>query len=380
MLKKNILKDKYFNESKQKLHVRRIMIMIIIPALILFFDLVENRNSGAYNLTIAVIVLSLYLITLFIAFLRIGHHRIINHLLLGFYTLFSSTLLFIPNKHPELVLFGFILLPVTAFFLLGLKEGIKWVIGILGLLIAIFILTQFNIVHIAFDDLFIIELIIGYLIISYIIYVIELERDRSEDDLHNILNKNKLLFKEMHHRTKNNMQVMMGLLETQSFKISDPKCQKLFYAHIDRIKAMSYVHENLYTGTSVDEVDMNKYLGEILKNLQTITKHTIISDVEYITLDIKTSMNLGLIVNEAVTNAIEHAYSVGIGRIDVSLKRRGDYIELQIRDYGLGYNPKKGHESLGMTMIEDMSASLPEGKLSIIADEGTTITVSFKEK
>ena len=174
---------------------------------------------------------------------------------------------------------------------------------------------------------------------------------------------------------------MMGLLETQSFKIEDPKCQKMLQAHIDRIKAMAYVHENLYTGASVDKVDMYQYLGEILKNLQKITKHTILTDIDYIMLDTKQSMSIGLLVNEIVSNAIEHAYSVGSEHIDVSLKQHGERYALLIKDYGLGFNTNKEYQSLGMTLVHDLSLSLPNGELHIDTTDGTKIAIYFdKEK
>ena len=143
---------------------------------------------------------------------------------------------------------------------------------------------------------------------------------------------------------------------------------------------MSFVHENLYTGASVDKIDMHKYLGEILDHLQAITRHTLIVDIDYVTMDIKNSMSIGLLVNEAVSNAIEHAYSAGNGRIDVSLKDHGEQCELVIKDYGLGFNKEREFNSLGMTLIEDLSAARPEGELHIDTTQGTLIQVYFTLK
>jgi len=117
-----------------------------------------------------------------------------------------------------------------------------------------------------------------------------------------------------------------------------------------------------------------------LKNLQKITQHTLLIDIDYITLGIKDSISLGLIVNEAVSNAIEHAYSAGIGHIDITLKNNGKQYVLSIKDYGLGFNTEKEYQSLGMTLIEDLSVSLPNGRLEIIVDNGTLIQVYFDAK
>ena len=120
--------------------------------------------------------------------------------------------------------------------------------------------TFFDDISLFDNKILLIQLLFFYPLITYIIYILKKERDISEKKLQDSIENNKLLFKEVHHRTKNNMQVIMGLLETQSFKIDDPKYKKMFQAHVERIKSMSFVHENLYKDTLHDEVDMHKYL------------------------------------------------------------------------------------------------------------------------
>ena len=85
-------------------------------------------------------------------------------------------------------------------------------------------------------------------------------------------------------------------------------------------------------------------------------------------------------MNEAVSNAIEHAYSAGVKHIDVALKQYENQYLLSIRDYGLGFNTQKEFQSLGITLIEDLSVSLPNGRLEIIQDNGTLIQVYFDVK
>jgi two-component sensor histidine kinase len=233
-------------------------------------------------------------------------------------------------------------------------------------------------ISLLYDGMLMFQISIGYIIISYWVYLIEKERSSYENNLATALAGQEVLFKEVHHRTKNNMQVMMGLLETQSFKIKEPKYKKMFQAHVERIKAMSLVHENLYKNEMYEKVDMHKYLGELSDNLQKFTPHTIITDIDFVFLDMKTSMNLGLIFNEAVSNAIEHAYSVGGGYIDVSLKCIGQECVLRIKDYGKGFNLDKEYHSLGMTLIEDLGASLPKGSVDISVSEGTEVKVYFQ--
>ena len=95
------------------------------------------------------------------------------------------------------------------------------------------------------------------------------------------------------------MQIMMALLDTQSFKIDDPKYKKMFRAHVDRLKAMALVHEHLYVGESYESVAIDKYLQEITKNIQQLTEHTIINDIEPLILNMKLAM-FGLIYHSVM--------------------------------------------------------------------------------
>lgn len=224
------------------------------------------------------------------------------------------------------------------------------------------------------------QVVLGYLAVSYMLYIIESERSSYEERLNIALEENKILFKEVHHRTKNNMQVVMSLLEGQSFKIDDPKYKKMFEAHVDRLKAMSLMHKNLYSNHSYEEVDIQAYLEEVAQSLQTYTEHTINTDIDPIVVDMKIAMNLGLIFNEAVTNAIEHAFEDNSGKIDISFKQKGRRYRLCIEDNGKGYDTSKTYKSLGLTLIKDLSATLPNGTIDIEGKNGVKITIFFDAK
>jgi len=191
--------------------------------------------------------------------------------------------------------------------------------------------------------------------------------------------ENTFLLKEMHHRIKNNMQVMMGLLETQSFKVHDPKYKQMFLDHVDRIKAMSYLHQNLYDEKSRDRIEMEEYLSSIIKNLQLMTSNDIQLHIEKCSLDMQQAMNVGLIVNEAVSNAIKYAYDDFNGTITVALSHRDDgKCMLHIQDFGKGYDPDNlGDETLGVSMISDMSAFLEDSSVTVNSEFGVSIVVIF---
>jgi len=380
-LESDILKGKYFPaDSRERLKTVIISLLVYLPGFIMAFDFYESIIHKYETIATIELVTMLILYGFYLLFPRYLNIEQISKIIFIVFSIYLLITLFVPDYNAEFSLFWFATLPIVSFFFLGHEKGKAWIfLPVLGFII-VWILASLDYIVLLYDKTLILELLVAYLSVAYIMYILEKERSIAEEKLSDSIEKNKLLFKEVHHRTKNNMQVMMGLLETQSFKVDDPKYKKMFHAHVDRIKSMSFVHENLYKGASYDEVDMHKYLEGVLKNLQRITQHTIISNIDYVTLGIKDSISLGLIVNEAVSNAIEHAYSAGVGHIDVTLKDNVTQYLLSIRDYGLGFNTQKEFQSLGMTLIEDLSVSLPNGRLEIIQDSGTLIQVYFDIK
>jgi two-component sensor histidine kinase len=219
------------------------------------------------------------------------------------------------------------------------------------------------------------------IILLYVLYKNKKQYHQCQKKLKNITDEKFFLLKEMHHRIKNNMQVMMGLLETQSFKIHDTKYKQMFQNHVDRIKAMSYLHQNLYEEKSRDMIEMDQYLGSIIRNLQLMTSNTIQMQIEKCSLDMKQALNIGLIVNEAVSNAVKYAYDDFDGTIDVKLTKEGSKCTLHIQDFGKGYDPQElGDETLGVSMIEDMAAFLDNSSVSVNSKFGVSIIVDFAQE
>jgi len=380
-LKEDFLKGKHFPKgSKEQYDAMMLSLLVYLPMIALLYDYIESIIYGyvpMQYIEISIIVLLNIVYLLFPKYLNI---TVATHIVLALFAVFLLSSLVIDDKNAAFSLVWFGMFSVVSFFFLDTKQGIIWTAIMMFSLFVLLSLSLTGIVTPLYESSFMAQLILAYGVFAFISYMIEEQRALKEEELHAAFEKNKLLFKDVHHRTKNNMQVMMGLLETQSFRVSDPKYKKMFQAHVDRIKAMSFVHENLYRGASVEEVDMHTYLTEILDNLQKITQHTIISDIDYMTLGVNDSINLGLIVNEAVSNAMEHAYSVGNGKIDVSLTYLGRRCVLSIKDEGVGLNLQKEYDSLGMTLIQDLASSLPHGKLEIKTEQGTNIQVYFDIK
>jgi len=374
-----ILKGKYFPpKSRERLRATMVNLFILVGVFIILLYSYENLGQG-YYVMLAVDISIVF--TLMVAYLVFPYYVSINttsYMILGALTFLLAISFVVPDKDPELSLFWLAALPIFVFFFLGVDKGIRWSTNMFLILLFIPLFSFITGIQFVYEWELLSQILLGYLVVSYMLYIIESERSLYEKRLAVALDENQMLFKEVHHRTKNNMQVIMGLLETQSFKIDDPKYKKMFETHVDRLKAMSLMHKNLYTNQSYEEVDTHEYLNEIAKSLKAYTQHEIITDVDSVMIDMKTAMNIGLIFNEAVTNAIEHAFSEDkIGKINITFRHSDGQCSFIIRDNGKGFDSSKNYKSLGTTLIKDLTGTLPNSSLMIKNIEGTLIQITF---
>ena len=374
-----ILKGKYFPlKSRERLRATMINLFILVCAFIMLLYAYENLSQGYYAMLVVELII---VFILMIAYLIFPYYITITrtaYMILGALTFLLSLSLVVPDKDPELSLFWLASLPIFVFFFLGVEKGIRWNTNMFIVLLMIPLFSFVTGIKFVYGWELISQILLGYLVVSYMLYIIERERSSYEKRLAEALKENKMLFKEVHHRTKNNMQVIMGLLETQSFKIDDPKYKKMFETHVDRLKAMSLMHKNLYSNYSYEKVNIEEYLHEIAQSLQTYTTHKIMLNVDSVMIEMKIAMSIGLIFNEAVTNAIEHAFSEDqVGTIDVRFNHIGERCDFTIHDNGKGFDSSIEYSSLGMTLIKDLSATLKESTLVIKKSEGTLIKIDF---
>jgi len=374
-----ILKGKYFPpKSRERLRATMVNLFILVGVFIILLYAYENLSQGYY---IMLSVEMFIVFTLMIAYLIFPHYISINatsYMILGALTFLLAISLVVPDKDPELSLFWLASLPIFVFFFLGVDKGIRWSTNMFIVLLLIPLFSFMTGIKFVYEWELLSQIVLGYLVVSYMLYIIESERSSYVERLAVALAENQMLFKEVHHRTKNNMQVIMGLLETQSFKIDNPKYKKMFETHVDRLKAMSLMHKNLYTNHSYEEVDIQEYLEGIAQNLKTYTQHKIMTNIDPIMVDMKIAMNIGLIFNEAVTNAIEHAFEESEkGEINVAFKHIGERCVFIIHDNGKGFDTEKTYQSLGMTLIKDLSSTLMNSSLMIKKSEGTLIKIYF---
>ncbi len=380
-LESEILKGKHFPPgSRDRLRATLVNLFILAGSFVILLYAYENLAQGYYGILAVEMGMVVVLVIGYLVFPYYTNIEQISYMILGSLTFLLAISLVLPDKDPELSIFWLASLPIFVFYFLGVKKGIVWNAYMFVILLIVPLVSYVAQVKFVYGWELLSQIVLGFLIVSYMLYIIEKERSSYEERLHTALEENKMLFKEVHHRTKNNMQVIMGLLESQSFKIDDPRYKKMFETHIDRLKAMSLMHKNLYSDQSFEQVDIKKYLEEIVHSLQLYSAHYIHTEIDPLMLDMKTAMNIGLIVNEAVTNAIEHAFSDKVGEIMVSLRHIGNRGALMIKDNGKGFDTDKSYRSLGVTLIKDLSTTLPHGTIKMNGKSGTEVQLYFDLK
>jgi len=170
------------------------------------------------------------------------------------------------------------------------------------------------------------------------------------------------LLAEIHHRVKNNLQLVSSMINLQSQYISDTKAKKLLSECRNRIVSMSLIHEGLYPSKNQRSFDV--YLMELIQKLKDAYESNennieIETKIEDIALSIDESVPIGLIIHEVVTNALKHAFPNNYnGVIKISLKKIGQNFELIISDNGVGLTKGINQESFGLMLIKTMAAQM----------------------
>lgn len=153
-----------------------------------------------------------------------------------------------------------------------------------------------------------------------------------------------VMMRELHHRVKNNLQIVTSLLSLQSYRLRDSEAQEAIRLSQQRVQAMSFIHQRLYAGTETKLVNMEEYLSDLAGSLITAYGYSAKSlalhlDVSNKWLDVDKALPLGLIVNEIVTNALKYAFrKVPQPALSISLSTTGETLTLTIRDNGASFD------------------------------------------
>lgn len=187
----------------------------------------------------------------------------------------------------------------------------------------------------------------------------------SFETLRSNLDEKEVLLKEVHHRVKNNLQVISSILSIQAGELEDPRALEAFAACQERIQAMAYVHEGVYQSGLYTEVEMDEYFGRICSALRWSRAGSapgidIRVEARDILLPLSQAIPCGLIVNELAVNALKHAFPGGRGGIvSVSLSRQGAEYRLVVEDDGVGEGPPgSAGPGIGRTLVDSLVSQL----------------------
>ena len=208
--------------------------------------------------------------------------------------------------------------------------------------------------------------------------------EEASDVIKNSLEEKELLIKELHHRVKNNLQMIMSLLSIQARETSDTDINVFLEKGRSRITSMAYIHQNLYENGQVGKVNYQQYINNLISSLHsalTPELENVEMEVEVCAqyFEMQTAIPLGLIINELVSNAFKHAFPnnrKGKIRIAISEKQNG-YFELCISDNGIGiYAAEKSTRSLGMKIVALLVSQI-KGTICTENRSGTTHIINF---
>jgi len=195
--------------------------------------------------------------------------------------------------------------------------------------------------------------------------------------------ENELLLKEIHHRVKNNLEVVSGLLALQSAQIEDPNTKEAMQESQNRVLSIGIVHQKLYQGTNLGAIEMKDYfknLGDsILDSFGAEKRVTIECEMEAIDVDIDTAVPLGLIVNELLTNTLKYAFPSGQdGKVMIRLEKRKDgVLHLEVSDNGVGKSGVIKGTGFGSQLISLLTRQL-NGTMREENADGTRVFFDFK--
>lgn len=214
---------------------------------------------------------------------------------------------------------------------------------------------------------------------------------KKESERHTIesLNEKEVLLKEIHHRVKNNLQVISSILNLQSSFVTDPNTLIVLKESRNRIHSMAIIHENLYQTKNFSSIDFGEYIKNLVLNLNSLYyRHDLIVDIHFdldkLSLSIDQAVPSGLIMNELITNVFKYAFVSSINKknkLNISTKVIKDTIHIRVKDNGIGLPVDfdlSQLDSLGLQLVVTLCEQL-DATLEYKVNKGTEFFITFKK-
>lgn len=214
-----------------------------------------------------------------------------------------------------------------------------------------------------------------------------IDRKEAEERIHRSLREKEVLLKEIHHRVKNNLQIISSLLNMQAGIATDPVTKDILNESRMRVRSMALIHEHLYQSDNFSEIDLNEYIRSIVVHLiHSYDKKNVACSISVapLRLQLDAAIPCGLIVNELVSNALKYAFPFGAdGSISVSVTVSGEQtVALDVSDDGIGMSPTVNigtTSTLGLQLVQSLVHQL-QGSIEITVCGGTRVHIYFPHK
>jgi PAS domain S-box-containing protein len=213
------------------------------------------------------------------------------------------------------------------------------------------------------------------------------ERKIIEDELKASLREKEVLLREVHHRVKNNLQVISGLLDLKSLQINSEEVRQMCQDARAEIHTLALIHEHLYQSRQFTHIEMGEYVRDLVKFLYQVYADKVrlitpILDYQKIYLTINQALPLAIIINEAISNVFKHAFREGQeGTLEITLKKvPPNNVFLKIKDNGVGLPPNldiQSSRTLGIRLMKNLVEDQLKGKFYLTQDKGTSILIQF---
>ncbi|CAG0999292.1 partial putative sensor histidine kinase pdtaS, partial [Anaerolineae bacterium] len=198
------------------------------------------------------------------------------------------------------------------------------------------------------------------------------------------LTEKEILLKEIHHRVKNNLQVISSLLSLQSAATTDDHAREQLRESQNRIRSMALIHERIYQSENLAHVNFGEYVRSLVSFLfrsYSVPNIRVIYSIDQCCLPVNIAIPCGLVINELVSNALKYAFKERTGgEIEIGFELVEEHRGvLMVRDDGVGFPPDLDYRAtptLGMQLVNTLTAQI-EGTLGLIRDRGTTFTITM---
>ncbi len=214
------------------------------------------------------------------------------------------------------------------------------------------------------------------------------QRKLAQEQINESLKEKIVLLREVHHRVKNNLQIVSSLLNLQAGYINDKKILEVFKESQARIRSMALIHEKLYQSRDLDKINFSDYIDSLIQDLfrsyrSQLNNIDIRCEADRIFLEIDQAILCGLVINELISNSIKHAFKGRkSGEVLVKLSRENNVYTIIVQDNGIGFPEDidiENTDSLGLQLVTSLTTQMG-GTLEITSENGTIVKINLKDK